>query len=820
LLHNPAPMAGRFRVHKFGGTSVATLERYRRVAEIVRGEKGRTAIVVSAMAGVTDALIGLTDLARTRDPSYAQRLAELEARHLAVIEALGAPLIDVIRRDVRDLADVLRAVWLGRSCPEGTVELVSGYGEVWSAQILRAVMGEGTSWIDARDVLTIERTAAGVDVDWSASRADLARALERSERTVVITGYVARTRDGVPATLGRNGSDYSASIFGALLDAEAITIWTDVDGVLSADPRRVPDAVVLDELSYDEAMELAYFGAKVVHPRTMAPAVAHDIPIWIKNTFAPEKPGTRIGPPARKGGSIEATHAVKGFSTVDGVALLNLEGTGMVGVPGVAQRLFGALRDVGVSVIMISQASSEHSICFAVPEAAASLARATVERAFAHEIQGGQIQRLGEAAACSILAAVGEGMVDTPGVAAAFFGALARAGINVRAIAQGSSERNISAVIDRSASTRALRAAHAGFYLSSQTISVGVIGAGIVGSALLDQLRDQIALLRSALRIDLRVRAVMNTRSMRLGDPSIDLSAWRAAAERAPDFATFEEHVRADHLPHAVIIDASASDAVADRYLGWLDRGIHVITPNKRAGAGPLDRYREIRRRARDAGRHFFYEATVGAGLPVISTLRDLILTGDRVIEIQGILSGTLSYLFGERGRFADVVSKAKGLGYTEPDPRDDLSGRDVARKLVILAREMGRLVELDEVRVESLVPPELEHVATPEEFLERLPDRSGPIDDLRERAATSGEVLRYVGTVGAEGAPSVELRRFSASHPFAAVAGGANIIAFRTARYADHPLIVQGPGAGPAVTAGGVFADLLRLAAHLGAPS
>lgn len=822
-------------VHKFGGTSVANLERIERVAAIVRAEPGeKKAIVVSALAGVTDALHDLVARAVRRDDSYLPQLRGLELRHLEIIEtahlgAQGSRLAELIRADGRDLADVLRAIWLGRSASEATVELVAGYGEVWSTQILQAVLrreGAPTAFIDAKEVLVIEPAEIGVSIDWATSRDRLEQALStRPEPLVAITGYVASTKEGVPTTLKRNGSDYSASIFGALLEAQAITIWTDVDGVLSADPRRVPEAVVLDELSYDEAMELAYFGAKVVHPKTMAPAVDRQIPIWIRNTFAPEKRGTRVGP-ARPRTPTEAVRAVQGFSTVDGVALLNLEGTGMVGVPGVAQRLFGALREVGVSVIMISQASSEHSICFAVPEKSVELARATVLRAFAEELRVGQIQRVDSTEACSILAAVGDGMVETRGVAATFFAALARAGVNVRAIAQGSSERNISVVIDREQSTRALRAAHAGFFLSDQTISLGIVGAGLVGSTFLSQLEAQAEVLRREARVDLRVRGILNSKRMLLAEPTVDLSRWRdgfASSPTPPDLEAFERHIRAEHLPHAAIVDLSADDGMAARYAGWLARGIHVITPNKRAGAGPLPRYREIKDAAQKRRTHFYYEATVGAGLPVISTLRDLIQTGDRVLRIEGILSGTISYLFGELGAersFSQIVTQAKELGYTEPDPRDDLSGVDVARKLVILARELGRTLELEEIRIQSLVPKELEATPTVEAFLQELPRFDARVEAHRKEAAETGDVLRYVGTVGPEGPATVELRRYPRTHPFAHVAPGDNILAFTTQRYRTHPLIVQGPGAGPEVTAGGVFADLLRLAAHLGAPT
>ncbi|MDB4932626.1 MAG: bifunctional aspartate kinase/homoserine dehydrogenase [Myxococcaceae bacterium] len=815
-------------VHKFGGTSVATAQRFRDVAAIVEREPGaRKAVVVSAMAKVTDALIALTELARARDEACTARLAELVERHVETArellpETAATALTAVFRADAVDVADVLRAIWLARTCTVELVELVSGYGEIWSAQLLGAyvaVAGRQVRWLDARKVLVVRPGETGPVVEWAASRALLAAWLASDPvDDLVITGFVAQTPEGVPTTLKRNGSDFSASIFGSLLDAAAVTIWTDVDGVLSADPRRVPEAVVLDELSYDEAMELAYFGAKVLHPRTMAPCVAQAIPIWIRNTFNPTHPGTRIHRSEKSSGG--GASAVRAFSTIDGIALINVEGTGMVGVPGVAQRIFGALRAVGVSVVMISQASSEHSVCFAVPEVQAELAQRTVESAFAAEVHRGQINRVEVVGGCSVLAAVGERMADTPGVAARLFGALGKAGINVRAIAQGSSQRNISLVIDRADSTRALRAVHAGFYLSDQVISVGVVGAGLVGRALLAQLEAQAPLLRARFKVDLRVRAIASSTRMLLGDPSLSPAAWEGGAPTVPtDLATLAEHIRPAHLPHAVIIDCSASDAVADRYAAWLERGIHVITPNKRAGAGPLARYRAIRELSEGRRTRFFYEATVGAGLPVITTLRDLIRTGDRVTRIEGVLSGTLSYVFNSFTggvRFSEVVRQAKALGYTEPDPRDDLAGTDVARKLVILGREMDLPLELDAVTVQSLVPPALQG-AEVDAFMTGLADFDAPMSAALEEATAAGEVLRYVGVIEADGRASASLRRYPVTHPFARVNLSDNILAFTTTRYSSQPLIVQGPGAGPDVTAGGVFADLLRLASSVG---
>jgi bifunctional aspartokinase / homoserine dehydrogenase 1 len=818
-------------VHKFGGTSVASAERYRNVATILETERrdGRPAVVVSAMSGVTDALVRAVELASRRDPQYEAALAALRRRHEEAIRALldgpgAGSLLETLDRETDAIADVLRVCWLLRSHSRSALELVSGFGEVWSARLLGAYLAQ-QGWkatsLDAREVLVaepLERTAA---VDWPATRARLDAwldALPGETEAVVITGFVASTADGVPTTLGRNGSDYSASIFGALLGAETIHIWTDVDGVMSADPRLVPDAVRIDSLSYDEAMELAYFGAKVIHPSTMAPAVERALPIRIRNTFDPAAEGTRIHTTS------DSVFAVKGLTAIPGVALVNVEGTGMIGVPGTAERLFGALRDAGVSVTMISQASSEHSICFAVPAAGAARARQAVEEVFFAELHRGQIQTVEVDPGCCILAAVGEGMAGQPGVAAKFFGALGSAGVNVRAIAQGSSERNISVVVAESEMVRALRVVHSGFYLSDLTLSIGVIGTGVVGGELLDQLASQAERLRAEHGLDLRVRGICTSSRMLLGERRLPLDGWRdaLASDEAEDAdpERFAAHVAAEHLPHTVLIDCTASDAVARQYPQWLRRGIHVITPNKRASTAELAFHRELQQARRQSGRHYLYETTVGAGLPVIHTLRDLIQTGDEVIEIEGVLSGTLSFLFnsfdGTRP-FSALVSEARAMGFTEPDPRDDLSGMDVARKVIILGREMGLPIELADVQVESLVPAALQEGST-EEFLRALPEHDGVLADLHARAAAAGCVLRYVGRVDRTGAASVRLAQVPTDHPFARVRRTDNIVQFRTRRYDGNPLIVQGPGAGPDVTAGGIFADLLRLSAYLGA--
>ena len=816
-------------VHKFGGTSLADASCFRRVADIIAARpESHRAVVVSAMSGVTNALIRAVELAGARDADgYSRVLAELREKHQRALADLvprrtAAEVDAVIERDLAAITDVLHATTLLRRSSRETLDLVAGYGEIWSAQLLHALLvtnGTPCAWINARDVLVAEWDDANVQIDWTASRVRLDERFSASNlpATLIITGFVASTHDGVATTLGRNGSDFSASIFAALLDASEIHIWTDVDGVMSANPRLVPEALMLGDMSYDEAMELAYFGAKVIHPSTMAPAVQRGLPIYIRNTFKPELIGTRIhvGP--------STGFPVKGLATIESIALLNLEGTGMIGVPGTAQRLFGALRDEGISVVMVSQGSSEHSICFAVPSAVADDAREAVERAFFAERHHGQIQRVEVASECSILAAVGDGMAGTPGIAAKFLSALGKARVNIRAIAQGSSERNISVVVDAADTTRALRAAHSGLYLSDQTLSVGIVGVGNVGSELMRQLAAQSARLKRHFDIDLRVRALSTSTHMLLSERPIDLEAADRDAIARSEPLNLERlvaHVHAEYLPHAAIIDCTASDEVASQYESWLARGIHVVTPNKRANAAGMDYYRRLRNANRTVGAHYLYETTVGAALPIIQTLRDLIQTGDEIIEIEGILSGTLSFLFNSldgRRSFSELVTHARDLGYTEPDPRDDLSGMDVARKVVILAREMGLSLELGDVGVKSLVPEALQS-GTVSEFLAALPAHDAEMEATRRSAAKAGNVLRFVGRVTRDGEASVGLCPYPASHPFARVQLTDNIVLFRTGRYRDNPLVVQGPGAGREVTAAGVFADLLRLASYLGA--
>ncbi|HET7843136.1 MAG TPA: bifunctional aspartate kinase/homoserine dehydrogenase I [Xanthomonadales bacterium] len=813
--------------HKFGGTSMATAERIAHVAKLLRKRpEPEQIVVVSAMAGVTDALIRLTNRAAARSPDWRDDWHALRQRHRETArELLGGTSDEYcawLDGQFADLVDLLHALSLLGSPSAEAVALISGLGEVFSARLLAAHFakcGDPAALLDARDVLVVRHEEIGVTVDWDATQDRFAQwRTEHPDARCVVTGFVARDVEGRATTLGRNGSDYSGAIFGALFEAEEIQVWTDVDGVLSADPRVVPEAVLVPSLSYHEACELAYFGAKVIHPQTMAPAIARGIPIRIRNTFRPEHEGSVIA--ATNTGS---RAPVTGITTIDALAIVNVEGAGMIGVPGTAERVFAALHRAGISVVMISQGSSEHSICCVLSERHAIRAVATLEDAFSRELARGQIQSVSATPGVSVLAVVGDGMAGTPGTAARLFEALARSRINVRAIAQGASERNISVAIGASDSPRALRAVHAAFYLSPQTISLGLVGPGQVGHALIAQLAAQCDRLRAVSNLDIRLRGICDSRRMLLDDAGIPLDEWRLRWREAGeelDMERFAAHVHAPHLPHAVIADCSASATVANEYAGWLGAGIHVVTPNKQAGAGPLERMSAIRTARAATGARWRYEATVGAGLPIIQTLRDLVDTGDEVIAIEGILSGTLAWLFNKfdgSTAFSSLVLDARRNGYTEPDPRDDLSGLDVARKLVILAREMGREIALDEVDVESLVPDELV-TDTREQFLRRVPLLDAPMQLRLAAARSKGMVLRYVARLEAGKRPRVGLAELPTDHPFAHIRLTDNVVQFTTGRYRDNPLVVQGPGAGPDVTAAGVFADLLRVAQSLGA--
>ena len=859
-----------YEVHTFGGTCLGSAERISGCCDLLidSAKSGvKTFGIVSAMGvankgepKVTDCLINATDMASSRDPKYLEELVKLEHKHQTTAEALLTDQSEYdaymasFAEELEDLKAMLKAMSIAGTSTQAFADFVVGHGELWTARLCAAAIrckGFDAEWIDARDVLVVtDAEDGGVDVDYERSNANLdalfdarGHCVAGADRVLIATGFIARTPDGIPTTLKRNGSDYSATIFGALLIASNISIWTDVDGVYSADPRVVKEAVCLKQLSYNEAWELSYFGANVLHPRTTLPAMRYSIPVTLRNYFNQAAPGTSISDacvvsddegcvPSVDTSSGEVNF-ITGLATIEDVCLINVEGTGMVGVPGTANAVFETVKQAGCNVVMISQASSEHSICFAVRSHEADAAKRALSARFEKAIAAGRIKEISTVDDCAVLAAVGKNMCQTPGVSAMLFDALAQASVNVVAIAQGASEYNITVVVKNAESRKALNAVHSKFYLSKTVISVGVVGPGLVGKTLLRQMDEQLAELKSDYAVDLRVVGIAgNSKMLLTGDDSVnlDLATWEAdysgSAAVASDMEAFTRHVLDAGSPNAVIIDCSASEDVASLYKGWLQRGINVVTPNKKANSGDLKYYKELRNIQRNGYTHYFYEGTVGAGLPIISTVRNLLDSGDRVSKIEGIFSGTLSYIFNTFGAddrsFSTIVATAKELGYTEPDPRDDLSGMDVARKVVILARECGLDLELENVPIQSLVPEPLRDVASADEFMARLPEFDGEMTARVAEAAARGEKLRYVGVVDVKnGTGAVELRAYDAAHPFGGLAGSDNIISFETKRYVEgQALVVRGPGAGAEVTAGGVFGDVLRVCQYLGAPS
>jgi bifunctional aspartokinase / homoserine dehydrogenase 1 len=816
------------KIIKFGGSSLATPSTVRAAARIVLDARASepVVVVVSAFQGVTNQLIECARLAEQGDEAYLAVLETIVRRHRAAVSALVTRRRAQTRKQadalLAELASTLQGIHLLRHCPLRALDMTASFGERLSALILSAHLDRlhASVFVDARTIVRTDDQFTSAAVDFPATNRLTRRVLgavlrKRRAPIPVVTGFIGATGDGQTTTIGRNGSDYSASIIGAAVGAGSVEIWTDVDGVLSADPRIVPAAFVLPQMTYEEAMELSYFGAKVIHSATIAPAVAKRIPILIRNTFNPAAPGTLISGAKSDPGEALA----KGITTVGELSLLTVSGPSMVGVPGIAERLFRTLAAERVNVILISQASSEHTICFAVRGEDATRGVAAIGKEFPHEVADRQmiVDHKPEQA---ILAVVGEGMKGRPGVSGKLFDTLGRNNINVNAIAQGGSERNISCVIDEAQQGRALNSIHQAFFEARKRLDLVVVGVGNIGGALLKQLKQQRSYLLKH-GFDVRVVAITNSRKFAVTASGIDLGDWKRAlgsSRRKMSPQALAGAIADLELTNAALVDCTANPSVVDAYPAFIDANLHIITPNKRANALPWKQYSALMERLARRQKHFFYEANVGAGLPIMSTLRDLIASGDEIVKIEGILSGTLSYLFNTfdgTTPFSGLVKEAHRVGFTEPDPRDDLSGQDVARKLLILAREIGLKMELHEVNVDSLVPRALRTTRFSEKFFADLARYDDEIAARIEGARARGAVLRYVGVLE-RGRAQAGLKEFPATHPVASAKGSDNVIAFTTKRYRRTPLVVQGPGAGADVTAMGVFSDILKLLHYL----
>jgi bifunctional aspartokinase / homoserine dehydrogenase 1 len=815
-------------VLKFGGSSLATPDRIKEAGRIVLNSVNGTpsVVVVSAFQGVTNQLLDCARLAERRDPDCEQAYEQIAARHRSAIDILlgrhhGHRTRALVDEQLGELRDALQGIRLLGHCPPAALDVAASFGERLSALIVSGYLNRfhQTRFVDARQFLRTDEQFTHANVIFPktnrAAREYFSSFWRQSPRPVpVVTGFIGSTADGRTTTIGRNGSDYTAAIIGAALGASIIEIWTDVDGVLSADPKAVSSAFVLPHVTYEVAMEMSYFGAKVLHAGTIAPAVARSIPILIKNSFNPAAPGTLISRNSTNGYRL-----AKGITSVADVTLLTLRERGTISIPGAAERLFRALAAHAVNVLLISQASSDHTICFAVASTEAATAIAAVAQEFRLEFHHG-LTTLDERRDQAIIAVVGEGMRGQPGVAGKVFGALGRHNINISAIAQGASERNISCVVEAAQRSRALNVIHQGFFEKRKPLALAIVGVGTIGSALLRQLCERQPYLL-AQGFDTKVIAIADSKRFVVARDGINLGRWREDLDASPrrmNPLTLAQELAALDVANGALIDCTAASSIVDAYPQFIKSNLHIITPNKRANVLPWRRYIALRELLAAHQKHFLYETNVGAGLPIISTLRDLIASGDVITKVEGVFSGTLSYLFNTfdgTTPFSALVREAHRMGYTEADPREDLTGQDVARKLLILARQTGSKMELDDVSVDSLVPRSLTEGAFSQQFFQAYAAHDAEMAERLQRARARGTVLRYVGTFE-RGRARAAIRELPRDHRFATTKGSDNIIAFTTNRYARTPLVVQGPGAGADVTAMGVFSDIFKLLHYL----
>jgi len=815
------------QVLKFGGTSVASAENINKVIAIVKNAltKGPAVVVVSALGGITDTLLSAAILASGGDEGYKEKLALIEQRHLDAVKQLlpvtrQSAVLSLVKKMCNEIEDICNGIFLLRECSLQTRDRIMSYGELLSSQVIAHAFNEAgvpANWKDSRELICTNSQFGNAAVNFPVTNGQAQEYFQKEAKDLyILPGFVAADGSQVTTTLGRGGSDYTAAIIGAALDASVVEIWTDVSGMMTADPRLVANARIIPAISYQEAMELSHFGAKVIYPPTIQPLMKKNIPVWIKNTFAPSDYGTVIEKDVKKNGS-----SVRGISSMNKVSLLSLEGSGMVGIPGFSKRLFEALANENINVILITQSSSEHSICVAVEEFNAERARLVVDREFDHEIETGKVEPLVIEKNQSILALVGDNMKSHTVIAGKMFNALGKNGVNIRAIAQGSSERNISAVIATADVPKAINVLHEEFFESSyKQVNLFIVGVGNVGSRLLAQLRQQKQYLADNLKLQLNVAGIANSRHMLIQEEGISLDQWKEQLQKGQpmNLEAFVATIIERNLRNSVFVDVTANDTVAEVYEQLLRKSISVVACNKVAASSAYVNYKKLKDLSREFNSHFLFETNVGAGLPVIGTLNDLLRTGDKISRIEAVLSGTLNFVFnhynGERS-FSKVVKQAQEEGYTEPDPRLDLSGTDVARKIMILARESGVQLEMADIVNNSFLPASC-LTGSVDDFYEAMEKEEPHFLRIYQEAAREGKKLKFVATYqSTDGRPSarVGLQHISSNQDLYHLYGKDNVVLFFTNRYPEQPLVVKGAGAGAEVTASGVFADIMRTA-------
>lgn len=805
------------KVLKFGGTSVGSIENLRNVKSIIDRQEDDLIVVVSALGGITDKILTMANTAANMHTFSTTEMMEITTRHMTTIETLvpeekQLSTTKIIKNKLDELESLLRGVSLIGELTPKTLDKIGSFGELLSSTIIAAYLD--VKWIDSSKLIKTNSDFNNAIVNFQQTSDNIKNELFNFKGVGIAPGFISSNNNDEITTLGRGGSDYTAALYAAMLDANALEIWTDVTGFMTADPRVISKAYTIDYLTYSEAMELSHFGAKVIYPPTILPVYRKKVPVWIKNTTQPDAKGTLIGHEKISGNE----RPIKGISSISDISLLTLQGGGMVGVSGISMRLFSALAKLKVNVILISQASSENSISIAIPSNDAQNAVVEVEKEFSREIDTGIINGVQVENDLSVVAIVGENMKESAGIAGKLFNIIGKNGINVRAIAQGASELNISWVVKNEDLKKTLNVVHEGFFLSTyKELNLFLMGIGTVGGNFIQQLEQQYQKLLDNNRLKIKLVGVANSRKMLFNRDGINLNSYLdelAASDINSDLSDFTHQMIDLNIYNSVFIDCTANDQVGDYYQQILDASISIVAANKVAASSSYKSYYKLKETAVRKGIKFNFETNVGAGLPVISTIKDLINSGDKIIKIQAVLSGTLNYIFNTLSAdipFSKAIQMAKEAGFSEPDPRIDLSGKDVVRKLLILAREAGYELEEEAISISKFIPETLFN-GTMDEFWAGVEKLDEKFENERKQLEAENKKWRFIATFNHE-QPNVELVAVDQNSPFYDLEGSNNIVLFTTERYNEYPMQIKGYGAGAGVTAAGVFADIIRIA-------